>query len=228
MKNVKIYALTNPITNEIRYIGKTEMTLKKRLYYHIYDLKRCNNEHKINWFNQFIKENKKPNIILIDEVPYSNWKFWEMYWISQMKQWGFNLINYTDGGEGFTSEQEKKLWKNKEYREYHTNRVKGDKNPFYGKTHSDKTKEILRKKCPRKGSKHGMYNKHHSIESKTKNRLSQPNLKPIIRLDNNDNYIDEWVSVRYMCNELNLDNGAVTRVLKGRNKTHKGFKFIYK
>ena len=28
--------------------------------------------------------------------------FWETYWISQFKTWGYNLINYTEGGDGST------------------------------------------------------------------------------------------------------------------------------
>jgi hypothetical protein len=44
------------------------------------------------------------NIIMetIDEVDTSNWIFWERYWISQFKTWGFNLVNKNDGGGGST------------------------------------------------------------------------------------------------------------------------------
>ena len=35
---------------------------------------------------------------IIDEVPEEEWEFWEQYWISQFKCWGFNLTNLTLGG----------------------------------------------------------------------------------------------------------------------------------
>lgn len=41
----------------------------------------------------------KPIIEIIDEVPVSEWEFWEIYWISQFKTWGFDLTNGTEGGD---------------------------------------------------------------------------------------------------------------------------------
>jgi len=228
MGKVKIYGLVDPDSGLVRYVGKTELTLKRRLYYHIYDLDKCSNIHKKNWFNKLLDDGKKPEIILIDEVEFDGWKFWEGYWISQFKTWGFNLVNYSSGGDGWSSDDVKRLWKRKEYREFHTNRVKGIKNPFYGKQHTDETKKILKDKCPKYGEENGNYGKYHTDEMKHNNRVKQPNVKCVIRLDIEGVYIDEWVSIRHMCNELNLDNAAVTRVLKGRNNHHKNFKFKYK
>lgn len=228
MKKVKIYALTGIDINDIRYIGKTELSLEKRLYYHIWDLKRCTNKHKVNWINSLLLKNEKPKIILIDEVNFGDWKFWEKYWISQFKTWGFNLLNYTDGGEGYSSEDVKKLWENKEYREFHTNRVKGEKNPFFGKHHNEETKKILRDKCPKRGKDNPNYGKMRTVEENDKMRLNQPALKGYIRLDLDENIIDEWVGLKYMCRELMLDEAAVLRVIKGKRNHHKGFKFKYK
>lgn len=228
MKKVKIYTLSDPTTKEIRYVGKTELSLTKRLYYHIYDLNKSKDKHKINWFNKILKNGLKPIITLVDEVPHDEWKFWEKYWISQFKTWGFKLINYLEGGNGFSSEDVKKLWKNKNYREFHTNRVKGDKNPFYGKSHSDDVRKILRVKCPNYGKANGNYGKTHPKEVRDKMRDNQPNLKKVIRLDLDGNYIDEWNGIKFMCRELNLDDSAVIRVMKGKAKTHKGFKFKYR
>lgn len=227
MNAVKIYTLSNPLTNEVKYVGKTELSLEKRLYYHIWDLKRSKNMHKINWFNFLSKENLKPHIELIDEVPYDEWKFWEQFWISQFKAWGFKLINLTEGGEGYTSAQLKYLWTTKEYRDYHTARVQGSKAPFYGKKHTDEVKAILREKCPHKGIEHPNYGKKQTEEFKIKNRLNQPTLKKIIRKDLNGTTIDIWIGFKYMCKILSLDEGAVIRVLKGKVKTHKKYKFEY-
>lgn len=42
----------------------------------------------------------KPEIILIDRVPHSEWQFWEKHYISLYRSWGFKLTNLTDGGDG--------------------------------------------------------------------------------------------------------------------------------
>lgn len=224
---IKIYTLKDPITNEIRYVGKTSNSLTERLQHHFYDLRRSKNKHKINWFKKLENLGLKPIIELLDEVDDNDWKFWERYWISQIKTWGFNLINYLEGGEGFTSHDVKKLWLRKDYRELQTKRMLGDKNPFFGKTHSEKTKEILRTKCPKKGCEHPNFGKKFSETHKEKNRLSQPTLVTIIRMDINGNELDKWVGLKKMCRELNLDEAAVLRVIKGKNKHHKNFKFKY-
>lgn len=104
--NVKIYTMSssnNP--NNIRYVGKTVQTLSRRLSLHISFAKRNKrtnyyNNHTSNWIN---KELKLGNTILIEEidiVDFKNWEFWEKYWISQFKSWGFDLTNLTDGGDG--------------------------------------------------------------------------------------------------------------------------------
>lgn len=44
----------------------------------------------------------RPELIIIDEVPKSEWVYWEKFYISLFKTWGFSLVNYTDGGDGVT------------------------------------------------------------------------------------------------------------------------------
>lgn len=228
MKKVKIYVLIDPNTNSVKYVGKTEMTLEKRLYHHVWDLKRCTNKHKVNWINSLLKSGQYPEIELIEDVEFDEWKFWEKFWISQFRTWGFDLVNYCGSGEGYTSEWVKKLWIDENYRKFHTKRVQGEKNPFFGKKHSEKTKDILRKKCPHFGKDNYFYGKKRSKEFVEVVRLHQPNIKCVVRIDLQGNYIDEWVGIKYMCKQLNLDDSAVIRVMKGKQKQHKGFKFKYK
>lgn len=98
MEYTYIYSLSDPMTGEIRYIGKTYNELKKRLYSHIMECKTDRKTHKINWIKSLLSNNKKPIISTIDIVPKSDWEYWEKYWIEQFKQWGFNLTNMTMGG----------------------------------------------------------------------------------------------------------------------------------
>jgi len=92
-----IYTLSDPDTNEIRYVGKTN-TVRKRLYAHIIECKTDRTTHKISWIKSLLSNNKKPNISILDEVENDEWEYWEQYWILQLRSWGFNLTNIATGG----------------------------------------------------------------------------------------------------------------------------------
>lgn len=113
-----IYTLaetTNP--NNIRYVGKTVASLKKRRSQHIYSIKRESN-HRINWISSITKNVGVDNLS-IEPLEYCRWdesQDLEIYWISQMISWGFNLVNSSLGGEGnyglkYTEERREKLKK---------------------------------------------------------------------------------------------------------------------
>jgi hypothetical protein len=46
------------------------------------------------------------DLVLIDEVPDNEWRFWESYWIEQFKVWGFQLENKNNGGGGLDTHTE--------------------------------------------------------------------------------------------------------------------------
>jgi len=130
-----IYTLSDPETNEVRYVGKTQ-NIKERYNKHLRmsKSKKNSNTYLYSWIKS-LKSN--PKIEVLDEVG-NNWQFWEQYWICQFKTWGFNLTNLTIGGEGgkdfFTEKTIEKL------RELNT----GEKNPHYGKKHSKETIEKIK------------------------------------------------------------------------------------
>lgn len=86
---VYIYTLSHPITNEVRYVGKT-INLKRRYKQHLYDKRTT---HKCNWVKSLKNEGLKP-VLTVIEVCYDNWQEREIYWISQFN----NLTNFLDGG----------------------------------------------------------------------------------------------------------------------------------
>lgn len=92
-----IYTLEHPITNEIRYVGKTNSP-ERRLHHHWTVGYKSNNKTG-NWLKSLKKLNLKPLMTIIDETE-GNWQDLESYWISQFRTWGFNLTNHTNGGEG--------------------------------------------------------------------------------------------------------------------------------
>lgn len=96
--NCLIYALIDPNTNEIRYIGQTTKSLQYRLNQHINNAKYNIPGHLYNWIRNLIKNNKIPNIILLKEN--AEWNIDEINFISEYKKNGYNLVNATDGGDG--------------------------------------------------------------------------------------------------------------------------------
>lgn len=106
-----IYTLEHPETGEIRYVGKT--TNPKRRSYQHFNIKICKklgNKHLGNWLLSILNKGLIPIMTVIDECT-DSWIDSEQYWIEQFKQWGFNLLNVTKGGEGFGhkhSEESKK------------------------------------------------------------------------------------------------------------------------
>lgn len=67
MKEFKVYALIDPVSLKIRYIGITKTSLKIRLSSHISEVKsnREKNSYKKNWINGLLKINSKPYIKLL-------------------------------------------------------------------------------------------------------------------------------------------------------------------
>lgn len=100
MKTVYIYTLADPITQEIRYVGKTRNLLQRR-HNHLNSC-RDKNTYKRNWINKLREQGYLPIMEVLDEVLESEWRYWEKFWILQIKSWGFKLVNFTDGGDGLT------------------------------------------------------------------------------------------------------------------------------
>jgi hypothetical protein len=95
-----IYALCDPITEEIRYIGKTN-TPRKRYYAHLNESKIGKKKsHKISWIRLLFSINQKPLLKIISEVESEDWKYWETYYIEFYRSSGCNLTNLTEGGQG--------------------------------------------------------------------------------------------------------------------------------
>ena len=106
MKNETfIYTLSDSNGN-IRYIGKTDKP-EYRLNKHLKESKH-QRTHKEKWINLVLSSGDNIFLEIIDIVDIKDWSFWEMYWISQMKAWGFNLVNGTSGGEGSDGFRNKK------------------------------------------------------------------------------------------------------------------------
>lgn len=149
-----IYTLSDPITGNIRYIGKTN-NLRYRIGRHVFDSIKDTKTHKRAWIKSLLDKGLKPNIEILDIVLKSEWEFWEKFYINLFKIWGFNLLNLSEGGESGskTIEHLQKMvqtrmsnnsYKHTEHQKmYMSEKFKHDGNPFFNKTHTKETKEKI-------------------------------------------------------------------------------------
>ena len=97
IKTNYIYILLEP-TGEVRYVGKS-VSPKDRYKKHLNEAKKRKSiTYKNNWIYSLLNKGLKPKMEIIDQID-GEWEWLEKYWISQMKMWGFDLVNNTEGGE---------------------------------------------------------------------------------------------------------------------------------
>lgn len=96
MPLVKIYTMSDPITLEVRYIGKTKISLAKRRSQHI-SKARQGVTHRDCWLKSLARKGVKPLIDLIELVDESEWEERERHWISEYRKTS-RLTNHADGG----------------------------------------------------------------------------------------------------------------------------------
>ena len=97
MKKCYVYTLSDPRTNEVRYIGKT-LYLNNRFSNHLATSK-FGKSHKKNWIKNLLKNNLKPVIEVLEEFDNEEDTLKaEAYWIQQFKAWNFKLTNLIEYG----------------------------------------------------------------------------------------------------------------------------------
>jgi hypothetical protein len=213
MNTVYIYTLEHPITEEIRYVGKTRNP-KMRFHNHC---NRSHNKksHKRNWINNLRKEGLKPVMKILDEVLESEWRFWERFWINQFRQWNFNLVNHTSGGDGLT------LGNQTSFKKGHITWNKGTAKEKILKGNRGKTDESIKN-----------YFKPNSIPwNKGKKNYKLSGKKQSIRvlqytLDNI--FIKEFEGCREAAKEMNCIPENIRRCCAGKSKSAKGYRWKYK
>lgn len=222
MKKVKIYKLIDPFTNEVRYVGKTEKSLKHRLSMHITtSIKNKSKTHKEAWITQVYNRGKRPIIELIEEVNFSDWQTKEIFWISQFN----NLTNICKGGLGGTgriyteSEREEKSLLIKKlilegkiiYTEERNIKIS---NSHKGKKLKESTKQKLRL---------ANLGKKQTLEQKLKTA------KAVIRECIETGEKVYFPSLTIAASETEgCTKGNISSACRGRLKTYKNFKWYYK
>lgn len=219
---VKIYTLEHPITGEIRYVGKTNRGLEERLSKHLVTKE---NNHRANWIRNLLKENLKPVIKLLDEVDKDKWVIFEKYWISQFKTWGFNLVNFTEGGEsGVISKKCRDACT-----KANTGRISSKRGT---KLPEDVKKKISLKLAGRKLSKETLRKRSITI---TGRKLSEENKRKIglangIKIDKYDldgNFIKTYVSIMEASRQNEVCASSIHKCCNNQRSKTRKYKWKY-
>ena len=99
-----IYALTDPIDNRVRYVGKTRCQLEERLRRH---LETPTNPLMASWLSEMAEQRRNPRIVALEYVCYFEWEAAERGWIHWFRQKG-DLLNVDPGGEYRTKDGAKR------------------------------------------------------------------------------------------------------------------------
>lgn len=100
MKNY-IYILKDPISNEVRYVGKSNNP-QNRLKKHLSESNLIESwTPKNKWLLSLRKDNLSPIMEIIDSTYLDNINELEVYWIKHYRDLGIDLTNGTNGGDGF-------------------------------------------------------------------------------------------------------------------------------
>lgn len=94
-----IYGLCDPITQQLRYIGKAnnpEVRCREHLSARFLRPKT----HKNHWIKSLLGQAVKPEPFVIEEVPSDGWQEAERFWIAYFRSIGADLTNLAPGGEG--------------------------------------------------------------------------------------------------------------------------------
>ena len=209
-----IYALIDPITTHIKYIGKSDNP-KNRFLRHINDTHK-NRSHKNSWLKYLLSMNLHPELFILDEIPKTEWQFWEQHYISLYKSYGYKLTNMTIGGESGNINKESIIKmvqtriKNNSYKKTEDQKQKmsikyiGKNNPFFNKKHSQSSKDKIGKSA--------------------KGRCS----KWCVEINTNGN-IKLWDEMSKAAKYYNINISTISKCCKGnyRNKTAVGKKWEY-
>lgn len=135
-----IYGLIDPVTHQLRYIGKTVLTPGRRLSVHAWRSRsQPHKRHSMAWILSLERRGFTPEVVTIEEIAIGgDWVEAEQFWIAYFRMIGADLCNHTIGGEGQTGYKQ-----SPELIEKRISKVRGLRNPNFGKPMLPQVKAAL-------------------------------------------------------------------------------------
>jgi hypothetical protein len=97
-----VYALSCPRTKTVRYVGWTKKSAHARLKQHISDaLSHRRANHRRTWIRSLLSAGQQPLAEVLESGTGDGWAEAERRWITHYRASGAQLVNATDGGEGW-------------------------------------------------------------------------------------------------------------------------------
>lgn len=230
MKRFVIYALSDPRTGEIRYVGKSCNGLKRARSHSYPGVLRRDRTRCGNWIRSLQAAGLAPVVEEIEEhVDHDALWVAERFHIARFRSLGVNLTNHTDGGEGCPG---KKM--GPEQREKLRLVNLGNKHAL-GKKQvlSDEQRATLRKRAAQRSSNLvvrakiavTLTGKKQSLETIAKRVVSSmgKNNKPVI-----DSNGVVYESGKAAAKALGISRGYICGILKGYHKGRYSFSYLEK
>lgn len=173
MQVVYIYGLFDPRDNQLRYVGKT-INLEARLRDHINWAIQDDPCPKSDWIKELLSLGLEPIISILEETDEEGWAEAEVNWIATCRKLGLNIFNVANGGPNPPD------WFGRKQSVYHVRKrveARQAKGNYY---HSEETRKKIseKKKGKKVGPDNPFYGKHHTEETKQKIRANNSWYKP--------------------------------------------------
>lgn len=218
-----VYALLDPLTKNVRYIGYTKVKLSARLTQHYCDVRRKVVSHKAHWLKSL---KKRALIVAIEEgLPtLSEATERERFWIAQYS----NLTNSTTGGEiskSVKAEVREKLSKSHKL----LTSMNGYVNPMKGVLRPDlsqRNKSKVWSDNDRQLASNRQREKYSTEKYKELFVLSQKNRKPVCQMDAEGNVIKTYPSTAAVKKD-GFGSKEVQYCCIGKHSQHKGYIWKY-
>lgn len=232
-----VYLISFP--NKKNYVGITTTSFEERKKNHLSHANTSN----LAVHNAISKYGKKVNWKVIDEA--DNWSDLIKLEVKYIKKFdsyidnnGYNLTKGGDGTTGYKHSEEENLRNSRRKTQYFknpknrkkqskANTIAHYKNPNLAKNHSEFQTKRFKDESERDKVAEGMrkyLSKKENLERHSRVRGG----KEFYVLDLDDNIVAEYLIQAECAREMKLQTSKISNCLKGKRKTHGGFKFKYK
>jgi hypothetical protein len=231
MKDAVIYALVDPFTKAVRYVGKT-VDLKARVRYGHLSRRDINDKrmHKANWLRGLASQGAEPDVIELERVAGGeSWQERERHWIAHYRAAGAPLTNMTEGGDGggrlsWTPEDKRKAAERMRGKPRSPEVIEKMRRAQQGRAPSEKCREAQRAAVT--GKKQSREQVEQRLPFMRGNKFAAKQTYIVVSPSGESH--DVGLGLGTFCKERGLTESRMRSLAKGdpRRKTHKGWTCI--